>query len=70
MTVVANPSADGTLTSNATVSSNVSDPDGADNAVTVYAADGRSWAIERQPKPAVARQLIDLIAQFKGADAT
>lgn len=42
----------------------------ADNAVTVYAADGRSWAIERQPKPEVARQLIDLVAQFRGADAT
>jgi phosphopantothenoylcysteine decarboxylase/phosphopantothenate--cysteine ligase len=33
----------------------------ADNAVTVYAADGAAWPLERQPKPAIAEQILDLI---------
>ncbi len=33
----------------------------ADNAVTVYAADGSAWPLERQPKPVIAEQILDLI---------
>ena len=36
----------------------------ADNAVTVYAADGRTWQIERQPKPAVAQHILAIIQTF------
>ena len=39
-----------------------------DNAVTVFAADGASWTVERQPKPAVAEHIIALVAARMDAD--